>query len=155
MPYFDEWGWASDVEDAERETQVALPERVSPGYRPWWDGFRWRVLPYLAVNTVPVAPILPQARRITRLAFRNRFTIQEKSAIDLASIDNPEGTLQQRLQASALRIYLQDIQSSTYVDLDREDTQAGVRALEEFGLLAFGRATQILTAEIQPEEVWR
>lgn len=90
--------------------------------------------------------------RITRLAFRNRFTQAEKVALELASLDKPAATMAQRQQAAAIRVYLADVAASTFIDLKRADTRSGVQSLEAAGLLANGRALEILDAPIQSEE---
>lgn len=95
----------------------------------------------------------PPAHIITRLAFRNRFTGAEKAAIELASLDNPSASLPERQVAASLRAYMKDVDAATYIDLQRSDTRAGVQALEGFGVLASGRAQEILDAPVQPEEV--
>lgn len=97
------------------------------------------------------AALLPTLR-ITRLAFRNRFTTAEKVAIEIASMDNPSATMPQRQQAAMLRAYLADVAASTHIDLSRADTRGGVQALDAFGLLAPGRALEILDAPIDPSE---
>ena len=90
--------------------------------------------------------------RVTRLAFRNRFTSAEKVAIEFACLDDPAAPMPQRLQAAALRANQEDLAAATFVDLAREDTRAGVQMLETAGLLAEGRALEILDAPILPEE---
>ena len=90
--------------------------------------------------------------RITRLAFRNRFTQAEKVMLELAALDDPPAPMPQRQQAAAIRVYLADVAASTFVDLGRADTRAGVQALEAGGLLAAGRALQILDAPVQAHE---
>ena len=100
---------------------------------------------------VPVVEVSPQAapkRQITQLAFLNRFTDAEAIAIDLAS----QGTT---VEAAAMRRYQKKVDAATYIDLSRQDTRDGVLALESIGLLAAGRATEILDAPVQPEEVAR
>lgn len=91
-------------------------------------------------------------RRITRLAFRNRLTLAEKAAIELAALDDPAAPMPQRQQAAALRANQADLAAATFIDLARPDTRAGVQMLEAAGLLANGRALEILDAPIQPEE---
>lgn len=91
-------------------------------------------------------------RHITQLALGRRFTTPERVALELAALDNPAGTTQQRQQAAALRVYLADVAAARYIDLDRADTRAGVQALEADGLLASGRAAQILDAPVQAAE---
>lgn len=91
-------------------------------------------------------------RRLTRLAFRNRFTPAEKAAIELAALDDPGAPIAQRQQAAALRANQADLAAATFVDLASADTRAGVQMLEAAGLIAEGRALEILDAPIQPEE---
>lgn len=90
----------------------------------------------------------PELRRITRLAFLSRFSDSEAVAIDLASIGATP-------QAAGMRRYMSKVNAATYIDLDRADTRAGVQALEAAGVLAAGRALQILDAPVQPEERWQ
>lgn len=94
----------------------------------------------------------PVDTRITRLAFRQRFTSAEQIAIELASIDNPSGTAEQRQQQAALRVYLKNVDAAQYIDLAAADVAAGVQQLEALGLIDAGRAEQILTAEVQEAE---
>lgn len=94
----------------------------------------------------------PESRHITGLAFRNRFTRAEKIAIELAALDDPSAPMAQRQASAALRADLKDQESATYIDLERADTRAGVQALEAAGLLAAGRALEILDAPVQAHE---
>ena len=96
--------------------------------------------------------VLAPATRITRLAFRNRFTQAEKVALELAALDDPAATMAQRQQAAAVRVHLADVNASTFVDLARDDTRAGVQALETGGLIGVGRALQILDAPVEAHE---
>lgn len=96
--------------------------------------------------------VLAPATRITRLAFRNRFTQAEKVALEIAAIDNPAATLAQRQQAAAIRAHLADVAASTFIDLGRDDTRAGVQALEAGGLIGVGRALEILDAPVEVHE---
>ena len=95
---------------------------------------------------------LTAGTRVTRLAFRNRFTQTEKIAIEIAQLDNPTATMPARAQAAALRASQADVQASTFIDLSRADTRAGVHALETAGILAAGRALEILDAPVQASE---
>ena len=90
--------------------------------------------------------------RITTLAFRNRFTQGEKVAIEIASMDNPAADMPERVQAATLRAFVKDVEAATFIDLERQDTIAGVQALEAAGLIDEGRAEAILTDPIQPHE---
>lgn len=87
-------------------------------------------------------------RRVTRLAFRNRFTQAELVALEIASLDNPAATMQARQQAASLRVMLANLQAASWIDLQRPDTRTGVQQLEAAGLLGAGRALEILDAPI-------
>jgi hypothetical protein len=97
-------------------------------------------------------PLAGVGTKITVLALRNRFTTTEKVTIDMASIDNPAGTMQQRQLAASLRVMMADLSVATFVDLSRPDTIAGIQMLETYGIIGVGRANTILTAPIQPIE---
>ena len=84
------------------------------------------------------------SRKITVLAFRNRFTQAEKVAIDLSSIDDPAATMPARQLAASLRVMASDLTVATFVDLDRSDTRVGVQSLETYGIIGVGRASEIL-----------
>ena len=98
------------------------------------------------------ALVLAPDTRITRLAFRNRFTQTEKMALEMAALDDPTAPMAQRQQAAAIRVHLADVAASTFIDLAAQDTRAGVQALEAGGLLTEGRALEILGAPVQPHE---
>lgn len=95
---------------------------------------------------------LAPGTRITKLAFRNRFTAAEKVMMEIASLDNPAAAMPARQQAAMLRVNLADTAAATFIDLSRPDTRAGVQILETAGLLATGRALAILDAPVTPEE---
>jgi len=92
---------------------------------------------------VPAAPV----RHITRLAFMDRLTDAEAISIDLASIGAT-------IEAAKVRRAMEKVRAATYIDLNRADTRAGVQAMETAGLLAPGRAAEILDAPIQAHEVY-
>lgn len=106
-----------------------------------WDG-------EVFTDPPPAPPPAPLPRHITKLAFDNRFTQEELVTLELASIDDPAGTTEQRTLAANLRVYQRKVDRATYIDLDRADTRAGVIALEQFAILADGRAIEILDGEI-------
>jgi len=101
---------------------------------------------FFAVEQSVVEPVIQT--QITRLAFLSRFTDEEAVALDLASIGAT-------VEAATLRRYLSKVNAATFIDLSREDTRAGVLALEPMGILAEGRALEILDAPIQDHEVPR
>lgn len=115
-----------------------------------WTGVDWVILPERPPVPEPSQPVVDL--RITRLAFRNRFTLAEKAAIELAALDDPSATQSVRMRAAALRAYLADLAAVTFIDLARPDTRAGVQSLEAGGLLAVGRALEILDTPIVSDE---
>lgn len=119
-----------------------------------WAGFEFATHDHIEVPSEP-APTPPASpRRISKLAFRQRFSQAEKVAIEIAALDVPTVTMQARAQAAALRASQADVLAATFIDLDRTDTRAGVIVLEQASLLAPGRALEILDAQIQEHEVW-
>lgn len=105
-----------------------------------------------AVLVPEVEAAAPQDSRLSRLAFRNRFTTAEKVGLEIASLDDPSATMEQRQDAAALRVYLKDVDSASFIDLADPTTIAGVQALEAAGLLEPGRTEEILLAPIQAGE---
>lgn len=104
-----------------------------------------------AVDAPP--PVVPPVR-ITKLAFRNRFTPAEKVAIEMAALDNPAAPMGQRQLAAALRADMADQRDATHINLSRSDTRAGVHKLEQAGLIGPGRAAAILDTPPTAEELW-
>ncbi len=100
----------------------------------------------------PTQPLGESPRRISKLAFRNRFTKAEKAGIEFAALDDPTAPIAQRQQAAALRADLKDQEQATFIDLDDEDTRTGVLTLEAVGLIAAGRAVEILDTPVQDKE---
>ena len=91
--------------------------------------------------------------KITVLAFRQRFTIAEKTNMEIASIDNPIAAVSVRLASASLRVYMADVAAATYVDLQDVKTREGVTTLEVMGVIGVGRASEVLDAPIQQEEL--
>lgn len=119
---------------------------VTPEPGPGWtyDGSAFAAPPVLP------EPILP--RHITQYAFRQRFTQAERVAVEIASLDDPGAPLPARQQAAALRVSMDDLAQARYVDLDLPTVATSLAALESAGLLASGRANEILNAPVTPEE---
>ena len=107
----------------------------------------------VAPDLVPDPPA-PVFTRLTKLGFRIRFTAAEKTAIELASLDDPAAPMAQRQQAADIRVYLADVAAATYIDPQRVDTRSGVQALEAAGLIGAGRALQILDDPVQADEAY-
>lgn len=82
--------------------------------------------------------------RITKLAFKQRFTQGERIDIREASKTIP-------------KVYdFEDlVNSATFIDLSRDDTKTAVNEIESVIPLTQGRANEILTAPIQEHERYR
>lgn len=85
---------------------------------------------YAGVYTAPYV-----SRKIDKLTFLNRFTLAEMGTI-----------LSARTQDALLNAYMYKLESVQNVDLNDPDTVGGVQMLEQAGILASGRANQILGA---------
>ena len=90
----------------------------------------WTLSGSTLVNTTAAAPSM----KITKLALRQRLTIGELTAIYNATNAIP-----------IVKILMDNVSVSTFVDLARPDTQAGIGVLVAYGLITQERATQILT----------
>lgn len=99
----------------------------------------------------PEKPALP--RWVSVLAFRKRFTRDERAEIEWAAVDRADQSEAQRRLAAEVRAALADHAQATYIDLDDADTVEGVQMLAGMGLLAPGRADEILLAPVQPSEL--
>ena len=91
-------------------------------------------------------------RVVSVLAFRRRFTPAERAAIEWAAVDRPDQPEANRIQAAALRASLADQAVATFIEMEDRDTITGVQTIEAAGMIASGRAVEILTAPVQPEE---
>lgn len=155
---YDDWGWYSGttVGTPARSTEVApvnfSVSTVEGALRSNWTGHAWIELAYFEPPAIEEPPIVSEPRRITNLAFRNRFTTAEKIALELAAADDPAAPLNERQMAAALRANMKDADAAKFIDLDRADTRAGVLQLEQLGLIAEGRANVILDAAITDME---
>ncbi len=102
------------------------------------------------IEGVKNAPI--EEKKITPKAFLSRFTTAEYVAIDLASIDNPQGTQQERELAATLRLFLMKINAARFIDLSDSETIDGINALIGAGFISSVRANEILTNPITEGE---
>ncbi len=142
-------GVVANIAVADESAAAELPGTWVPGAGAcigWhYDGEHFT--PPAAPGGVPVAET-----RVSRLAFRKRFTQAEKVALELAALDDPSATPAQRAQAAALRAYLKDVDAAQFIDLADVHVKEGVQTLEAAGLLAAGRAAEIITAPVQEDE---
>lgn len=75
----------------------------------------------------------PVPRTITKLEYLRRFTTAERVAIRAAAAANP-----------VLEDYLKLMELAQEINLDDPDTVAAVQMLEQAGLIAPGRAVEVL-----------
>ena len=124
--------------DGSTNTIVADQAFVEANYPGAWE---------LVPAPPPIDAAEPTDARITRLAFRNRFTTAEKVALELAALDNPTAPAAARQQSAALRAYLKDLEAASWVDLTRPETVAAMQMLAASGLIGEGRAAAILDVD--------
>jgi hypothetical protein len=91
--------------------------------------------------------------KITVLAFRNRFTVNEKIMMDLASIDDPTKTMNERQISAAIRVILRDCDCASFIDLSRPDIVSGLELMKSVGILTPERANEILTKPVSLVEI--
>lgn len=84
---------------------------------------------------------LAQGVILTKYEFRKLFTLNERVAIDNVQ----SNTLVPAQYRAILLTMAKDMELSAEVQLGNADTQAGVELLEQLGLIATGRAAQILS----------
>jgi len=82
---------------------------------------------------------LPE-RVLTKYQFRKLFTFTERVNIDNFAM-NPNISAQNKAVLSTI---MKDLEVSGEVQLDLPDVSAGIQFLEQVGLLAAGRASQII-----------
>lgn len=78
-------------------------------------------------------------KHITHLAFLSRMTLTERTAVRTS-------------QNEAVQDIMFLFNAAKFIDLDRQDTINGVHGLEALGIIAPGRAAQILSAPILDTE---
>jgi hypothetical protein len=128
----NEAGWTAQVGAFANSTTVDPLETFvkAVGYRAGIDPFidlEDKLLQDFA-GFVRVSP-----KRITRLEFMQRFTGDERIRVRTAA-----------QQSQQIADYMDLVALATFIDITRQDTIAGVQALEALGLIAAGRAAQIL-----------
>lgn len=100
------------------------------------------------MSIVKWQPVEDINTKITQLAFLDRFTDDEAIDIDLASIGATR-------EAALLRRYLQKVNAATHIDLSRQDLSEDLQKLVQFGILTQERVETILSAPIQPHEIYK
>lgn len=110
---------------------------------------------WVAAGNAPTEVSVPimQATKITRFAFRSRFSATEKVTLEFAMMDDPNSSQQQRQIAAMLRVFMKDLDNAQFVVLDRPDIVQGIQMLVQLGVLTADRADEILTSPVQPDEL--
>lgn len=137
---YDIYGWYSLEEISNRTTEVAPPacgEKIEGELYPNFTGYEWQMLEYhYYPDPIPIPEPVPEPIKITILTpyeFLKRFTSEERKAIKAATFTNPD---------------IDDLWTmftvAKDIDLRNTDTTEGVNALESAGILATGRASEIL-----------
>ena len=103
-------------------------------------------------KVAPGETVSTASRVITNLAFDLRFDAAERVAIELASLDDPSAPMEQRQQAAFIRVSLQRANKASYTNLDDPVTRAAVQQFEQYGMIAEGRAAEILDAPVDDRE---
>jgi len=98
-------------------------------------GIGWAYNGSIFIAPVVDAPIPEPVTILTLLAFRSRFTLAEKQVIYTAAETSVD-----------VRIFLDDLSAASKIDLEDLRTIDGVESLEASGLLAMGRAAEILAS---------
>lgn len=96
-----------------------------------WNGMEFSTHDHVALAQQPVTPT--GTRTMTKLEYLRRFTVDERVAIRAAAAQN-----------AVLADYLQLMELATEINTGDTDTVAAVTMLEQAGLIAAGRAQEIL-----------
>lgn len=120
----------------ERNTVINIALADSPLAENWVEsetaGVGWSYVDgVFSPPAEPPAP--PPVRELTKIDYLKRFTQEERIAIRSAAKVNP-----------VAEDYIELLNAATVIHLDDPDTVKGVKTLEAAGLLAPGRAEQIL-----------
>jgi len=136
------------------ETLDSLSPEQALGYSNILDVTNEAVLPevgwtyYNNEFHLPNGDTPAQSRKISKLSLRNRFTLEEKSAIESFSRGSGEYNI-------LLAVWIADFNVSSYIDLDRADVIEGINFLEQLQLIAAGRASVILNTPVSNSEIYR
>ena len=135
---YDNWGWLSQEYIAGRTTSEIPPEhgeKVKGQIYPNFTGYTWIMLEYhYYPDPIPPTPEPVLKSVLTPLEFLNRFTNEEAVTIIGLSKTDP-----------MVELWWVKYNKAQDIDLDDPQTIDGVNALESAGIIAPGRAAEILT----------
>ena len=80
--------------------------------------------------------------RITVLAFRKRFTLEERVALEKRARED-----------AMIRVFLDDVTAATYIDLTDPDLRECLEAAAILGVLEVTRVDEILDKSVRSEEL--
>lgn len=84
----------------------------------------------------------PAGTRITVLAFRKRFTLEERVALEKRARED-----------AMIRVFLDDVAAATYIDLTDPDLRECLEAAAILGVLEVTRVEEILDKSVRSEEL--
>lgn len=94
------------------------------------------------IESAGVASEPPPSTKVTKLKFKQRLTQAERIAIRLAAKTN-----------EIVEDFLDLIKDAEYIDLSLTETIGGVQYLEAAGIIAVGRADEILNTPVAYDEI--
>lgn len=136
-----------DSDGAVAEPYQDVNNPVTQGYYDWLAQGN-------SPTVVNVPPPVPDKPRIKVGAFRERLGEAAKVKIELASVDDPDAPLNQRMLSAKLRVFKDDLETYTHVDLNRPDVLAGLQQLLAVGLVAQADIDRIYAKPFRDEELW-
>ena len=125
-------------------TIVATPEFMQT------QNVLWRLAAKQDIEQVVPTPT--EVKHLSKVAYRMRFTTAERVAIEWASVDRPELSIEQRMLSAALRSNMKDQEQASYIDLDDPAIAEGHANLVSAGLLTTYRDAEIRHSAVLEKE---
>jgi hypothetical protein len=122
--------------DADGAVVAPVSDMSDPAFLEWIEWCEAGNTPVMDYTTPPD----PADRILTKLAFRRRFTLEERIACDSA----PENESLPASARAALKTMATDLALAEEVSLDDPDVVAGIGLLAQLGLITQARAQEIL-----------
>jgi hypothetical protein len=90
---------------------------------------------------------------VTKLAFRNRFSIEEKVKIELLTENAPDDTQELKTLRAGLKVFMEDMSQAEFIDLKSEGVQMAIGLMVKYEVITSERGEVILTSPILPHEI--